>query len=238
MVGWIAVSRKLWKHDFFKDSPMSEREAWLWMLSQAAYADTTHRVAGEVIPVPRGSFMITLRELQSTFMWASDTRVRNFLKRLKDERMVRWEIVGRKNAPKTHVTICKYGEYQSPERTTERTEKRTENAPSGTVNKQDNNITTLPNGSDAVGVDFTKEVFDRGVAFLSKYGTPDKKARSLIGMWRKNSGDDALFSALRDANREGVTEPVAWITARLKPKTPENFVPDFDLSDFEEEVRQ
>ncbi|MEO1538505.1 MAG: YdaU family protein [Pseudomonadota bacterium] len=92
---------------------------------------------------------------------------------------------------------------------------------------------TLPNGSDGDAVDFTKEVFDRGVAFLGKYGTPEPKARALIGKWRKQSGDEETFNAFRDANRNGVTEPVAWITARLKAPEPTNYVPDFDLSDFE-----
>ena len=76
---------------------------------------------------------------------------------------------------------------------------------------------TVPNGT--APVDFTKEVFDRGVAFLGNYGTPEPRARSLIGKWRKEAGDGETFNALRDANREGVTEPVAWITARLKPST-------------------
>lgn len=69
--------------------------------------------------------------------------------------------------------------------------------------------------SDGNAVDFTKEVFDRGVAFLGRYGTTEKVARSLIGKWRKEAGDTETFNALRDANREGVTEPVAWITARI-----------------------
>jgi len=77
---------------------------------------------------------------------------------------------------------------------------------------------TSPNGEDGQAVDFTKEVFDRGVAFLSKYGTAEKQARSLIGKWRKDAGDTETFNALRDANREGVSEPVAWITARLRPR--------------------
>lgn len=76
---------------------------------------------------------------------------------------------------------------------------------------------TVPNGT--AKFDFTKEVFDRGVAFLGKYGTPEPRARALIGKWRKEAGDGETFNALRDANREGVTEPVGWITARLKPST-------------------
>ena len=77
---------------------------------------------------------------------------------------------------------------------------------------------TSPNGEDGQAVDFTREVFDRGVAFLSKYGTAERQARSLIGKWRKDAGDTETFNALRDANREGVSEPVAWITARLRPR--------------------
>lgn len=131
MSGWIRVERKVFTDEFFAREPMSEREAWLWMLSSAAWEDTTHRVGGQVLPVPRGSFMATLREMQSVFGWRSDTKVRNFLKRLEAERMVERTTCGPRNAPKTHVTICKYDEYQSSERTKnapkthrERTEKR------------------------------------------------------------------------------------------------------------------
>ena len=63
--------------------------------------------------VERGSFFCTLRELQSEFMWRSDSRVRNFLKMLETERMIERET----NAGKTHVTICNYDEYQQAERT-------------------------------------------------------------------------------------------------------------------------
>ncbi len=211
----------------------------MWMISKAAYEDTTHRVGDEVISVPRGTFMVTLRELQSTFMWASDTRVRNFLKRLKNERMIRWEIVGRKNAPKTHVTICNYNDFQSSERTNERTEKRTENAPSGAVNKQDNNITTLPIGRDGDAVeDFAKELFDRGVAYLGRHGLSERNAKSLVGKWRKDATDREVFDAFAAASRQGVTEPVAWITARLKPKPAATTDWEFNMDDFKEEARQ
>lgn len=80
-------------------------------------------------------------------------------------------------------------------------------------NNVDTSVSTAHSG--APPVDFTKEVFDRGVAFLSEFGEPEKNARSLIGKWRKQAGDTETLNALRDAGREGVTEPVAWINARL-----------------------
>ncbi len=117
MTGWISVERNIFEHTFFAREPMSEREAWLWMLSQAAWQDTQHRVGGAMVDVPRGSFMTTLREMQAVFMWRSDSRVRNFLKRLEAERMTERTVCGSRNAPKTHVTICNYNEYQQRERT-------------------------------------------------------------------------------------------------------------------------
>lgn len=83
---------------------------------------------------------------------------------------------------------------------------------------------TVSNETDgkAVTVNFTKEVFDRGVAFLARYGMADRNARSIIGKWRKEAGDTETFNALRDASREGVTDPVPWISARLRPKDGQN----------------
>lgn len=89
----------------------------MWMIAQAAWAETRHRVGSEMVTVPRGSFMATLREMQSAFMWGSDKRVRTFLKTLEKEGMIGRTTLGAKNAPKTQVTISNYEEYQSRGRT-------------------------------------------------------------------------------------------------------------------------
>ena len=117
MSGFITIERSIWDHPLFKPEPMTEREAWMWMIAQAAWSATRHRVGSELLDVPRGSFMATLREMQASFMWKSDKRVRTFLKTLEKEGMIGRTTVGAKNAPKTHVTICKYEEYQSRGRT-------------------------------------------------------------------------------------------------------------------------
>lgn len=117
MSGFITIERKLWDHPLFTPAPMTEREAWMWMIAQAAWAETRHRVGKELVTVPRGSFMATLREMQSVFMWGSDKRVRTFLKTLEKEGMIGRTTLGAKNAPKTHVTICNYDEYQTIGRT-------------------------------------------------------------------------------------------------------------------------
>ncbi len=80
---------------------------------------------------------------------------------------------------------------------------------------------SIPNGMGDAAEIFTKEVFDRGVAYLGRSGVAERQARALIGKWRKDADDAQVFSALAEANRNGVTDPVAWITARLTKATPQ-----------------
>ena len=159
--GWVSISRGIFEHEFFAREPFSEREAWVWMVAKAAWQDTRHRVGNDMVDVPRGSFFCTLRELQSAWMWRSDTRVRNFLKRTQAERMVKVK----NNAKKTHVTICNYDNYQSSERkeNAKKTQapienKRKENALKKQVNnkqptkenkssKQKTRMTQMPEGA-------------------------------------------------------------------------------------------
>jgi hypothetical protein len=127
VTGWVAISRDLFQHEFFAKEPMSEREAWVWMIARAAWRDTRHRVGNSMVNVPRGSFFCTLRELKGIWGWGSDTRVRAFLKRLQNERMINAAC----NARKTHVTICSYEAFQEIKRTENASEtqnKRKENA--------------------------------------------------------------------------------------------------------------
>lgn len=69
-------------------------------------------------------------------------------------------------------------------------------------------------GAAAPG-DPVKALFDEGVKLLGASGTPEKQARSLIGKWRGKHGNEATQTALNEAADCGITEPVAWIEARL-----------------------
>ncbi len=84
---------------------------------------------------------------------------------------------------------------------------------------------TDANASDA-SVDFAKQLWDRGVAFLSKHSVPDKQARTLIGKWRKAYNDTDIFDAFAACSKQGIIDPVPWITARLAGKDKPNDKPD------------
>lgn len=127
MSRWVRIQADVFDHAVFAPEPYSEREAWLWLISKAAWKETRHRVGNAMTTVPVGSLFVTLRELQETWGWGSDYRVRTFLKLLQSEGMIAVDA----NAGKTRVTICNYSRYQNPDRdeNAEKTQtERTENA--------------------------------------------------------------------------------------------------------------
>lgn len=74
--------------------------------------------------------------------------------------------------------------------------------------------------SDAESVDFAKQLFERGVAYLGRHGVSERQARSLIGKWRKDATDAEVFDAFSASSKAGVTDPVSWITARFAASKP------------------
>lgn len=115
--GFIAIHREIFDHEAFKKSPMSEREAFIWMISRACFKDTKQRVGTVSITVPRGSFLTTLRELQHNMLWSSDKKIRGFLKTAQKWSLISTKVVGQGTQKKTQITICNYSKYQNVGRT-------------------------------------------------------------------------------------------------------------------------
>lgn len=111
MSGWIRLSKSIFDHEEFAGEPLSRREAWLWLIVNAAWKDTKHKVSGKTVPVPRGSLFASYRQLQAAWRWPSLKRVRTFLKHLQDG-----EMIGLKTGTgMAHLTICNYDKYQKAE---------------------------------------------------------------------------------------------------------------------------
>lgn len=96
-------------HDLFANDPFSEREAWLWIISQAAWKDTKHRVGKKLYDVKEGTFFSTVRHMQVSWKWSSTRRVYEFLNMLKAETMIET----RTETGKTLISVCNYKQYQS-----------------------------------------------------------------------------------------------------------------------------
>jgi hypothetical protein len=106
--GVFAIDRSAWEHDFLADDqPFSRREAWFWLVSEAAWKPHRRRIAGKVIELDRGQYVGSLRFIASKWHW-SEPRVRRFLSGLISEGMVD----AKADAGVTVITICNYDKYQ------------------------------------------------------------------------------------------------------------------------------
>lgn len=79
---------------------------------------------------------------------------------------------------------------------------------------QTKKTTGTTSGASAPSAEQT--IFGACVSFLTTRGRSDTAARSLLGKWRKEYGDAAVIDAVSRAEREDISEPVAWLTKYLQ----------------------
>jgi hypothetical protein len=77
----FAVSRSIWTDEDFPAAPFSEREAWIWLVSAAAWKDIRARGNAGTVSLKRGEFSFSVRFLAEKFQWTKD-KTHRFLKRL------------------------------------------------------------------------------------------------------------------------------------------------------------
>jgi hypothetical protein len=112
--GVFAIDRGLFDHPAFKCEPFTEREAWIWMIGEAAWRPTIVRINRRCFELKRGQFVHAARYLAKRWQW-SPSRAWRFLQHLKNESMIETDPV----TDATVVTVCRYGEYQFGSRPTE-----------------------------------------------------------------------------------------------------------------------
>lgn len=79
-------------------------------------------------------------------------------------------------------------------------------------------ISSIPNGMGGEPPKLAPDeiVFGYGVPLLVNAGTPEKQARSFLGMLRKRD-EAALINALRDCLRAKPLQPMEWLAAAMPP---------------------
>jgi hypothetical protein len=109
MSGYIKLYRGWHDSEQFSQESYCERAAWCWLLTNAAWKETTQRNhKGEVIIVNRGQYHTSIRCLAGQWRW-SNKRVRTFLKVLE-----KCGSAGTASAQSgTLITLWKYEDYQS-----------------------------------------------------------------------------------------------------------------------------
>lgn len=107
MSRWVRVQAEIFEHPIFDGDELSTREAWLWLVAKAAWKPTKHRVGMTMVDVPRGSLMVTVRQLQDAWGWGSG-RVQRVLNLFENQHMIARE----SGTGKTLISICNYDKYQ------------------------------------------------------------------------------------------------------------------------------
>jgi hypothetical protein len=119
VTGYYQMARGWQENRFFTTEPFTEREAWQWLIENAAWRPASARIKGVRVPIERGQLCFAQRFLAEKWQW-SKSRVDRFLKRLVAENMI--SICSKIGATAGHpagqgqsiITLCNYDKYQSP----------------------------------------------------------------------------------------------------------------------------
>lgn len=201
MSGAVRISRELFDDTAFKREPFTEREAFVWLIMEASFKARMKRVGNVEIPLQRGQLAASLRFMAEAFQW-SEARVRRYFDRLKKRRM----IDAATDAGITVVSVCKYNDYQSGERSTDAPEKtgptqqrRTADANEnkGEINAQETIAPAPPDGGSppkpAKRRGTRVDGFEPSIEKAIEMGLSPERARlqseKFLNYWSSKSGD-------------------------------------------------
>lgn len=140
-VGWIKLHRKIQDCHLWSDKPFDKARAWIDLLLCAMHHDKKLLIDGNIVVIPRGSFLTTRGKLAEKWGW-SIKKVDKYLKLLENEKMVTT-----KRTPKgTTLTIVNYEEYQLAGTTEDTLKDTTEDITEGTTeDTQNKNVKNYKN---------------------------------------------------------------------------------------------
>ena len=210
MSGWIRLHRGWRDCEAFADEPMSEREAWVWLIETAAWKPLVRISSkGERINVERGQLHTSLRALGTCFSWGKN-KVSRFIDRLEKEKMI-GTVAGQSGLL---ITICNYAKYQDVDADNEKAG-GTATGQSRDTQEEGKEI-TITNVMGVPPADIVKAIFDSGLALLRNAGHDERASRSIIGRWRKQGGDGLVLQSITEATARNISNPVEWMPKRLK----------------------
>lgn len=105
--GVFAVDRGIWDHPIFAAEPFTEREAWMWLIGEAAYRARRRRIGDKQINLARGQLAGSVRFFADAWQWHR-SKVERFLGRLKSDAMIET----RTETGITVINLCNYSLYQ------------------------------------------------------------------------------------------------------------------------------
>lgn len=111
MTGWYLMHRGWQDSLIFDGDEFSRRDAWVWMIEQAAYKAKSVRVGTSTINIERGQFTASIRFMAQAFGWHRN-RVSRFLDQLRNAEMIGTDCGTEGGTGQLVITISKYEEFQ------------------------------------------------------------------------------------------------------------------------------
>lgn len=208
MSGWFAVRRGLLESDMFAPKgPYSKYEAWVWMIESAPFKDGEVEIKGKIYPTKRGHVYHSIRFMAGKWRW-SEKAVRVFIDALENKGAI--EKIGAHLGAHygAQLKLCNYEKYQNAG--------HTKGHALGHKEEQGKQIPLREAEKSAPEMTLSQIIFGRGLDLLIASGVKKDHARSMLGKWRKDHGEDALVAALSRAQREGAIEPISFIQGCFK----------------------
>jgi hypothetical protein len=113
--GWFKIHRQISEKWFWNKRPYDHAHAFVDMLLMAQFSESKffldRSVNGDYIDVPRGAFVVTIRQLSDRWGW-SKSKVERFLRRLQGDSTVILKPVQWARRNPTMITFCNYSTYQ------------------------------------------------------------------------------------------------------------------------------
>lgn len=107
MSGYFLMERGWQTDPVFRSEVFSRRDAWAWLMEDAAYRDQEKEIGGQIVIIRRGQVFRPIRYLAKAWRW-DEKRVRRFLESVrKAGKTAAATVSGR-----LVITICNYDEIQ------------------------------------------------------------------------------------------------------------------------------
>lgn len=116
--GYVAMQRGWHDHDMFAGDEYSRRDAWAWLIANAAWKPITARIKGETVQLHRGELCFAQRFMAEKWGW-SKSRVDRFIAQLRAEGMIETRTKNGATAGQhagqgqSIITVCNYDRFQA-----------------------------------------------------------------------------------------------------------------------------
>lgn len=143
--GWVKLHRSITENWLWEKKPFSEGQAWVDLLLMANHAEKKIMIGSEPVMLQPGTVIVSERNLMKRWGWGN-TRVRNFIKALENDRMVS----KRTSQNQSTLTIENYTIYQEVQSTDKAPTKQSQS----TDKAHNKNVKNVKNDNNNIYISF------------------------------------------------------------------------------------